>query len=205
MPDDDPMASLNRYLTAIGFRIVMALVVLAIIWSIISIIKVRNDGYRQQGQLNAAYVNCQNYYDSMIGAIQSMHKVTQEDADKLVEAYLRYNASKYQGMQASLLVDSIPQLGNLDYAQLNNAIGNYSREFRSTQEQMLKALGNFESWKEGTLTARLFAGGFPTSALVARFGTNREYGSAALEKMYTIATFGETQAAYATNTRKPLI
>jgi len=201
----NPMDALNKYLVSIGLLIVFALVIFLVVWVISAIVKVHNQGFQQQGHLNAAYVNCQNIYDSMVGAVKSLHSLTTEAADRVVEAYLKYNNSKYGTQQASFFVENVPGLGQINYQSVESAVNQYTRDFSSTQSALLQALGDFEAWKTGTLTARLFATGFPTQDLIARFGDCRLTGRAALEKMYSIVTFGETKDAYVTGNRGPLI
>jgi len=204
-PQANPMDALNRYLVDIGVIIVVALVVFLVIWVISAAVKTRNQGFQQQGHLNAAFVDCQNVYDSMVGAVKSLHSLTAEAADKVIEAYLQYNKSKYPAQGSSFFVEGVPGLGQISYQAVESAVDQYSRDFRAAQSSLLQALGAFEAWKTGTLTARLFAGSFPTQELIARFGAQRLTGAAALEKMYSIVTFGETKETYATGDRGSLI
>lgn len=202
----DPMQDINMYFALLLKIIAVALVLFIIGWVLASWNRAVNDGHIREGKLNAAFVDCQNHYDDMRRQVQSVLPVSKIEADRIVEACLKYNASKFKdGMNPQLYVEEVPQFSNLDFSTLNSVVSQTSLAFRDAQSRLLHELGEFESWKLGSLFTRIFCSGFPTDGLIAWVGAQRLAGLAALEKMYGLVVLGETVTAYRSGLSSPLI
>lgn len=206
--------------TGIIVGAVVAVVALAALtlWSVNN--SVTNAGNTKEAQLNAAYLDNQNYLSDCITKIRETAGVTQAEADKygdiLVEAVKgRYSKTEDgkptsavvdKGAMFSAIVEKYPDLSGLNAAferVYTIAVG-CRTDYRGKQSKLLDQLGSYDTWRTGTWKVRTFGSEFPSNNLVARIGNSTPArGRDALDKMYQIVVVKDVNDAYTSGVLTP--
>ena len=178
---------------------------------------VTNTGNKHEADLNAQYLDNQNYLSDCITKIRESASIVKGNTaafdqimtDAVKGRYDDPNSSAQgavgRGQLFSALSEQYPDLsGNTQLfdKMLTVAVG-CRTDYRGKQSAMASKLQAYDTWRTGSWTARTFASGFPNDNLVATIGTEEYTGKDALKKMRQIILVSDAAKAYETGQLQP--
>lgn len=194
--------------------VVAAVVLLAVgVYSFVN--QTRTEGIVHEQELNAQYLDNQNYLSAYISGFYEKINLANVQSDAfntiLTQAVQgRYDEDGFStdGAFFSAIAEAYPDLSSLMAAW--NDIQTYvtaGREgYRNEQSKLLDMLRAYETWRQSGIVKSMLirAMGFPSNGLKARIGDQIYFGQAALDKMYQIVLTGAVLDAYNSGTMDPL-
>lgn len=166
---------------------------------------VTNTGNQKEAALNAQYLDNQNVLSDCIIKIREVAGVSKAQSESFIQAMNDAVKGRYDGRSAepgsmfSAVVESYPDLAGLNQAfeRAHTTITGCRTDYRNIQSKLLDMLREYDSWRTGSLTVRMFGGDRPSDNLVAQIGSDRSRkGRDALDRMYTIVLVKDAKQAY---------
>jgi hypothetical protein len=168
-------------------------------------------------ELNAAYLDNQNYLSEYISGFREQVGVASFKADKINQILLDAVRGRYEssggfapnGAFFSAIQEAYPDLGkNMDiFDKIVEYVQAKRAEYRGRQSYLLDKLRTYDRFCNSGLLQKIMIKsimGAPTDMLEARIGSSVKKGSAAREQMYLIVLTPDTKEAYETGVMKPL-
>jgi len=204
-------------------KIVIALIIAAIVAIVLygSFNGVYNRGVELEQQLNAQYLDNQNYLSTYISGFYEQVSVANTASDKLNQVLLDAVKGRYENTSAgggytvnspffNAVVEAYPEASPTEMVKLWGQVQEYvvqGREgYRNQQSKLLDMLRTYETWRNSGLVQRNVVSilGFPSKNLTARVGDNQWHGQDAVDKMFTIVLTKDAVNAYNNGTLDPL-
>jgi hypothetical protein len=188
--------------------IAVVVVVLGGGWFLVSN-SVTNAGNVKETQLNAQYLDNQNWLSDCLVKTNQAASITKAQTDAFDKAMTDVIKGRYDGRSAqpgsmfSAIVENYPDMKGFNDAfnRAFNTVMGCRTDYRGMQSKLLDMLQKYDAWRTGSFTVRTFGGDYPSNNLVAQIGSDRSRkGQAALDQMYTIVTTKDTQDAYKNGT-----
>jgi hypothetical protein len=197
----------------VGFGVlVIAIVAIVVNWGVGN--NATNLGKQKQQELNAQYLNNQNFLSDCILKVNGVANVAITNADKTNEILTNAMKGRYDGDTSaqpgsgalfSAISEAYPNLQDVNgqFEKVSTVLVGCRTDYRDQQTLLLSKLENFDKWRKGSRIARSKAGKFPDEDLIARVGKKKYTGEEALDKMYEIVLVEDTIDAYETGTIPP--
>jgi hypothetical protein len=202
--------------TIIGI-IIGALAIVATISLVSWLTTIRQTAINTETQLNAQYLDNQNYLSSYISGFYEQFDVLQIQSDKLNSILQDAVAGRYDkggfsadGALFSAVVEAYPEasaatlLSNWGKAQ--DYIASQREGYRNKQTKLLDLLRAYDSyrWEKWYREFALWVMRFPSKKLEARIGSEVTRGDEAREQMYRIVVTSDVIEAYKSGEMEPL-
>lgn len=201
----------SKWLIIIG----VGIVILFILYSMFN--SVYNTGVKSEEQLEAQYLDNQNYLSTYISGFYEQVGVAQTASDALNQVLLDAVKGRYADGGYSVtspffnaIVEAYPEAGPTEMVRLWGRVQDYvvaGREsYRNAQSKLLDMLRSYETWRNSGLIQRnvITILGFPSHRLAARVGQTIWTGQDAIDKMYTLVLTEDAIDAYEDGTLDPL-
>jgi hypothetical protein len=197
------------------YGLIAGVLVFVVVGSIFIVkIGIDNTGNSKEVALNAQYLDNQNYLSDCVVRIRETAGVAKGETAAFDTVITNAVMGRYetgstaqvgQGALFSAIVEAYPDLNTLGgtFDKLLVVINGCRTDYRGKQTQLLSLIKDYDTWRIGSLTNRLLAGGFPSENLQARVGEKVTTGSAALAQMNTIILVQDAENAYETGTLTP--
>lgn len=213
---------LARFSPAVTALIVIGALLLALIVAGISAFGMVNSaqktGTQKEAALSAQYSVAQNELSTLIGSVKDSLGVANMKADKMDQILTDAITGRYDGKgtasvsDAQLVINAIheayPDMTPLNtYDQVITTITSGRQAFKDQQNKLLDMLRDFETFRKSGLINRQVVkiAGIPDDTLRAAIGKDVVFGTAALERMYSIVLAEGTVEAYETGVMPDLV
>ena len=193
---------------ALGF------VLLFVIIFVMVNVSVTNAGNKKEAGLNAQYENNQNYLSDCIVRIRETAGVAEAQADAFDSIIANAIAGRdYAGGGGinpdalfSAIVEQYPDLSGLQptFTGVLNTVNDCRTNFRDQQAKLLSQIEEYNKWRTGSLTVRVFGDEFPSNNLVVHLREETLTGDAALEHMTQVVVVLDASEAFDTGELEPI-
>lgn len=166
-----------------------------------------DEGNRREATLSARYADGANYLSNCVVKSAQSADVAVAQADKLNEILANAVSGRYDnasstavdnGKLFSAIVEAYPDLSGLDktFQLVVSTINGCRDDFKTAQSRILDSVKDFDAWRTGSFTTRMFATGFPDHNLYVTVAGQNAHGQDALDKMRVPIIDTVTEAIY---------